>query len=143
MGDVHKRETCMIDVSQLRAVAEAAGSGSWKMYDPNEGTWPPRPLWSVANDAYHHPPIEAHAPWPAFNAYLDTGLKEDAVHMATFDPPTVLQLLDRLQAAEAMRCVSDHDCDDVDAICVYVPEKDYERFREQRAATGAAGRDAA
>ena len=63
--------------------------------------------------------------------------------MATFDPPTVLQLLDRLEAAEAMRCVSDHDCDDVDALCVYVPEKDYERFREQRAATRGSGRDAA
>lgn len=132
----------MIDVNHLRAVAEAAGSGSWEMYDPNEGTWPPRPLWSVANDAYHHPPVEADEPWPAFNAYLETGLKEDAVHIATFDPPTVLQLLGRLEAAESMRCVSDHDCDDADALCVFVPARDYERFREQ-SATRAAGGNAA
>ena len=133
----------MIDVSHLRAVAKAAGSGAWELYDPNEGTWPPRPLWSVANDAYHHPPSEADAPWPAFNAYLETGLKEDAVHIATFDPPTVLELLERLEAAEAMRCVSEHDCDDVDVICVYVPATDYDRFREQHEGTRAPGRDAA
>ena len=132
----------MIDVSHLRAVAKATGSGEWEMYDPNEGTWPPRPLWSVANDAYHHPPGEADAPWPAFNTYLETGLKEDAVHIATFDPPTVLELLERLEAAEAMRCVSEHDCGDVDVICVYVPAEDYDRFREQNGATRAPGRDA-
>ena len=132
----------MIDVNHLRAVAEAAGSGSWEMYDPNEGTWPPRPLWSVANDAYHHPPVEADEPWPAFNAYLETGLKEDAVHIATFDPPTVLQLLDRLEAAESMRCVSEHDADDADAHRVCGPARDNEPFREQ-SATRAAGWNAA
>jgi Ead/Ea22-like protein len=132
----------MIDVNHLRAVAEAAGSGSWEMYDPNEGTWPPRPLWSVANDAYHHPPVEADEPWPAFNAYLETGLKEDAVHIATFDPPTVLQLLDRLEAAESMRCLSEHDADDADAHRACGPARDNEPFREQ-SATRAAGRNAA
>lgn len=132
----------MIDVNHLRAVAEAAGSGSWEMYDPNEGTWPPRPLWSVANDAYHHPPVAADDPWPAFNAYLETGLKEDAVHIATFDPPTVLQLLDRLEAAESMRCVSEHDADDADAHRACGPARDNEPFREQ-SATRAAGWNAA
>ena len=65
------------------------------------------------------------------------------MHIATFDPPTVLELLERLEAAEAMRCVSEHDCDDVDVICVYVPAKDYDRFREQHEGTRAPGRDAA
>jgi phage terminase large subunit-like protein len=52
-------------------------------------------------------------PWTAFTGYVWSGEQDetdtiaegvtdtDATHIATFDPPTVLALLNRLQAAEA------------------------------------------
>lgn len=44
-----------IDLDALQALAEQATPGPWGAYDANEGEYPPRPLWSVANDAFHNP----------------------------------------------------------------------------------------
>ena len=74
-----------LDLKQLREIAEAPGvrPGSWNVYDRGIG-------------------YEVHDE----NGYeLTGGMREtfdkaDATHIATFDPPTVLALLSRLEQAE-------------------------------------------
>lgn len=65
----------------MRAVAEAASSGSWRSAEQAHGEW-----YGIQSEHF--------ALGTAFRV-------EDAEHMVTFDPPTVLALLDRLAAAEA------------------------------------------
>lgn len=72
-----------LDLARLRKVAEAATPGPWEVYDRGIG-------------------YEVH---DANGCELNGGMREtfteaDANHIATFDPPTVLALLSRLEAAE-------------------------------------------
>jgi len=71
------------NLDQLRQAAERATPGPWAVYD--------RGIGYEVHDA---------------NGYeLNGGMREtfteaDATHIATFDPPTVLALIDRVEAAE-------------------------------------------
>lgn len=71
------------NLDQLRQVAESATPGPWAVYDRGIG-------------------YEVHNA----NGYeLNGGMREtfteaDATHIATFDPPTALALIDRAEAAE-------------------------------------------
>lgn len=86
-----------IDVKRLREVAEAATPGPWSDDRTEGNVWAPGNRERVAQTFARHY-------W------------QDTEHIATFDPPTVLALLDRLEAAEALarqwseRC----DCEDDD-----------------------------
>lgn len=75
-----------LDLTSLRAVAEAATPGPWEAVQGASGGW-----W-------------VEAPNTATIADIDidySGHPEaDAAHIATANPTTVLQLLDRLEAAE-------------------------------------------
>lgn len=53
--------------------------GPWEVYDPNEGGFPPHPLWCVANDEFHNPTGEDE---PCLNVVVECGTKEDALLIA-------------------------------------------------------------
>lgn len=96
----------MKDLTNLRKIAEAATQGNWIPFEPGEepGYWW---VW-----------LEEKLPWYGGIAQVsesDPGSicqtmitdsrdpaqdKADAVHIATFDPPTVLALIARLEQAE-------------------------------------------
>ena len=85
----------MTDLTELRKIAEAATQGPWGVYDANEGMSPPRPYWSVANNEFHNPTnLDALA---IIDISVNYGFKADADHIAAFDPPTVLALIDELE----------------------------------------------
>lgn len=76
-----------LDLKALRKVAEAATAGPWVQGYLNE-------VWAGGKA-----PI---VNWQGFDD-SDRGRAEhfaNAAHIATFDPPTVLALLDRIEAAE-------------------------------------------
>lgn len=86
------------NLKALRKIAEQATPGPWEMYDANEDS-DHAPLWCVANDEFHNPSGDEDAEWIAVEVH--TGDKPDAEFIATFDPPTVLALIeeiDRLQS---------------------------------------------
>lgn len=86
-------------LDEIEALAKRATPGPWAAYDSNEGTWPPRPGWSVANDAFHNPPADDEdAPWIAVD--LHVGQQADAEFIAAADPSTVLALIARTRAVE-------------------------------------------
>ena len=88
-----------LDLTELREIAEAATPGPWGVYDANEGMSPPRPYWSVANDEFHNPTnYDALA---IIDISVNYGVKADADHIATFDPPTVLALVDEVERLRA------------------------------------------
>lgn len=87
-----------LNLAHLRAVAEAATQGKWHHFSLNgvnaveAGKKAPIVQWSGFDDSFRSP--SAH--------------KANAAHIATFDPPTVLALIARAEAAyragqEAMR----------------------------------------
>jgi hypothetical protein len=65
------------DLAALRAVAEAATEGPWEAGKK----------------------ADVHA---SGDHITSTWYQPDATHIATFDPPTVLRLLDRLELAERL-----------------------------------------
>lgn len=78
--------------AELRRVAEAVGEGPWESYplpDAGPNHWTMTGVGIAGDDEMGHR-IEAMFP-------------QDAAHIAAFDPPTVLALLDALVAAEAER----------------------------------------
>lgn len=76
----------MKDLTDLRKIAENATPGPWEVDGPaNAG--PDDTLVLHNNDG-------------GAIAYVQP-LWDDATHIATFDPPTVLALIDRLEQAEA------------------------------------------
>ena len=87
-----------LDLTKLREIAEAATPGPWGVYDANEGMSPPRPYWSVANNEFHNP---TNLDALAIDISVDYGDKADADHIATFDPPTVLALIDEVERLRA------------------------------------------
>lgn len=71
-----------LDLTKLREVAGQATPGPWEVHDRGIG-------------------YEVHVGGHELNHCLrETFDKWDAAHIATFDPPTVLALLDRVEAAE-------------------------------------------
>lgn len=81
-----------LDLGRLREVAEGATPGSWEM--TREGQSHPRD--SVADVADERGvPVFADC-----CGYTGSALTQDAEHIATFDPPTVLALIERLERAE-------------------------------------------
>ena len=74
----------MTDLAKLRAVAEAATQGKWRGFVTGILC---RNAWVVHND-------------PGRDGAIMSDY--DATHIATFDPPTVLQLLDDLAEARAI-----------------------------------------
>lgn len=70
-------------LTQIKARAEEATEGPWEVYDANEGMFPPRPLWSVDNEANRsHEDYGDEDYWPAIDLHLETGAKEDAEFIA-------------------------------------------------------------
>ncbi len=90
-----REETAMSDqIQRLREVAEAATEGPWEhRFDEYGDDWrlggsEGRLIHTVGPREYSH-------------VALDSEYGPDAEHIATFDPPTVLELLVRLERAEA------------------------------------------
>ncbi|WP_082123950.1 ead/Ea22-like family protein [Arthrobacter sp. YC-RL1] len=85
----------MEDLKELSRIAEAATPGPWEKYD--------LPV-AVANSNFtiHAPNAVGVPTWTtALPPEIASTLKaEDAEFVATFDPPTVLALLSRLEQAE-------------------------------------------
>lgn len=71
-----------LDLDVLRQIAEAATPGRWGFNGNCHNG-----VWSYAEKCY----------------ILDAGSNTDAFYIATFDPPTVLKLLDQLDAVTAER----------------------------------------
>ncbi|OIH86003.1 hypothetical protein BLJ79_04200 [Arthrobacter sp. UCD-GKA] len=55
-------------------------------------------MWCVANEEFHNPTTGDDEDWMGVEIHV--GDKADSDHIAAFDPPTVLALLDRVEAAE-------------------------------------------
>lgn len=83
----------VLDLDALRQVAEAATPGPW---EHGTGDWCHMSGWQIGRpDA---------GSMDGFRPIAFTGTEnydDDAAHIATFDPPTVLALIDALEAAEA------------------------------------------
>lgn len=77
-----------LDLNHLRKVAEEATEGPW--------TWNATPVDTVSGEGGDNC-IDAGTIGVTGYVYAD----EDAEHIAAFDPPTAIALLNRLQAAEA------------------------------------------
>ena len=82
-----------LDLTMLRKVAEQATPGPWAMWNPSDGeshiTIGSKVAWRSVVSASGFTDDEPIPHWA------------DARHIATFDPATVLALLDRLETAEA------------------------------------------
>lgn len=82
-----------LDLPALRDIANAATEGEWVEYNPCEGgshiTIAHKVAWRSVESATPFADDEVIPHWA------------DARHIAAFDPPTVLALLDRVEAAEA------------------------------------------
>lgn len=81
-----------LDLNALRAVAEAATRGPWLHIS----------LRGDMNEVRVNGEKAPIANWQGFNDSDRSGVKHfaNARHIATFDPATVLALLDRLEAAD-------------------------------------------
>lgn len=99
----------MIDLTAARAIAEAATQQPWR-----RGACAMRCEQTIAEVG--HIEICAAAPVaapldlegiPAAEQLEERDAEADARHIETFDPPTMVELLGRLQALE--RAVADHD----------------------------------
>ena len=89
----------MKDLTELRKIAEQATPGPWEPYDANEGMDRAySPMWCVANEEFHNPTAGDDEDWMGVEIHV--GDKADSDHIATFDPPTVLALITRLEQAE-------------------------------------------
>lgn len=74
-----------MELNELRKIAEAATPGPWEAYDRG-----------IGYEVY-----QSGSDWCLNSGQRETFSKSDATHIATFDPPTVLALLSRLEQAEA------------------------------------------
>jgi len=78
-----------VDVTRLREVAEAATQADW---------------WAIQAGKGEHQGdwvVDSGGTFIVSTHFDDDRSRNDAEHIASFDPPTVLALLDRLDAAEA------------------------------------------
>jgi hypothetical protein len=82
-----------VDVARLREVAEAATPGPWDLDVLRFGCW-----------EVNAPTLNGEGDPRVFRFRVgDHMVERDAEHIATFDPPTVLALIARLEAAESAR----------------------------------------
>ena len=92
----------MSELGRLREVAEAATPGPWYWEPPSGEDWPQSDeslLTRHRGEGDDYDPDVLSA-W-GYDASGTHASDEDRTHISTFDPPTVLALLDRLEAAEA------------------------------------------
>ena len=91
----------MTDLDALAALAEAATPGPWHVQldsvypEGRQPGWQPTPVEGGAIDAR----------WPIL---AGENQRADAAYIAAADPTTILALIDRLRAAEAV-CEAAHD----------------------------------
>lgn len=85
--------TVALDLDALRAVAEAATSGPWR--------------WSVTGTELRAP--SPHNGIALVNAFSTGAGGPDATHIAAFDPPTVLALIERAEKVECDQAAFDHN----------------------------------
>lgn len=111
-----------LDLDELRKIAEAATPGSWTVFDMDEaGKMKSEPMnepgqgwywvWAEERLPYYGGILEPEKHHPDCGSSIGVatisdnsgGLQElaDATHVATFDPPTVLALLDLVAELEA------------------------------------------
>jgi len=98
---------------ELQALCDTATPPPWEVYDSNQGVWPPRPGWSVANDAFHNPPADEDAPWISVDVYVGTKADADFIAAARSAVPS---LLARVVAAEKKLAAVDALCADAERI---------------------------
>lgn len=89
-----------MSVDSVRKRLEAAAPGPWEAYDANGGEQ--RPMWCVANDAFHNPSADDNEPWIAVE--IRTGYRADAELIA--HAPT--DLAAALKVIEAVNTFIDH-----------------------------------
>ena len=93
------------ELARLRAVALAATPGPWKALGDNQGH-PGGLEWSVSAPELEDDDFTGWVAGPdGGDGIANTGLpgiQADATHIATFDPPTVLALLDVLAEKDAV-----------------------------------------
>ncbi len=78
------------NLDELRQVAERATPGPWER--EGTGVLGEREAWDLGNGPARI--MKAQMPWQRER------MEANAEHVATFDPPTVLALIDRAEAAE-------------------------------------------
>lgn len=98
----------MKDLTDLRKIAEQATDGPWIAHEAGDepGNWW---VWQELKLPYYGGVAEVvgrdpgNICYPEISGGYGDGERErlDATHIATFDPPTVLELLDRAERAEA------------------------------------------
>lgn len=91
--------TAPLNLDHIRSIHAGITPGDWEMYDANDGEWPPRPMWCVANDAFHNPSDNEDAPWMAVE--IHTGCKADAAFIAAA-PSMVAHLLGIVERVEGV-----------------------------------------
>lgn len=108
-----------LDLAKLRAVAEAATEGEWD--------------WSTANSVRYLIQADTHSPVVyAYRSPIDSMPDlsvsvNDAEHIAAFDPPTALALLDRVEELEGRVIDLRHHLRTTDD-CFWRTRKELERF---------------
>lgn len=85
-----------MSVDSVRKRIEAATPGPWETYDANEGEH--RPLWCVANDAFHNPSSDDE-PWIAVEIHV--GQREDA-DLIAHAPTDLAAALKVIEAAKVV-----------------------------------------
>ena len=88
------------NLDQLRQVAERATPGPWAPWLDQDGAEHMNGMLMVGNEAAVIPAGETWVEGVDVNPIACVYTPEDRAHIATFDPPTVLALIDRVEAAE-------------------------------------------
>ncbi|MQP51172.1 hypothetical protein GEO19_22475 [Escherichia coli OP50] len=86
------------DLKELRKIAEAATPGPWEWDEPSKDEWPMEDQSLIQSEGDE--PILSGWGYDASGTLAED---VDRTHIATFDPPTVLALLSRLEQAEQDR----------------------------------------
>lgn len=89
----------MIDTKAIRAAAEAATPGPWEAAGPSFGDQLPRFLNSVVTAE------DEDGDWLDICGATGDNTDSDMTHIATANPATILELLNRLEAAEAQLAI--------------------------------------
>lgn len=93
--------TVQLDLAALRKVAEAATPGPWRVDDEgySGGSWV-----AYLTDGLETGPIVMAGPGVGSHHFT----RHDAEHIATFDPPTVIALLDEIKRLQALQEEHEH-----------------------------------
>lgn len=93
-----------LDLEQIKAAARAATPGPWHWVNP-ENDQPRRPgEWRASLRTIEKFPTQSVGPLPEFiveaDEICDKNMEANAAFIETMDPTTVLELVERLEAAE-------------------------------------------